>query len=83
VLDQAVSFEDIKQVVVEQQQPLIKDMYVFDVYQGSALSPGKKAYALSFILEAYDKTLEESTIRSVMHALMDAFQQRLGALIRE
>ena len=43
---------------------------------------GKKAYAISFTLQDDEKTLDEATIRQVMGQLMQAFQEKLAALIR-
>ena len=83
VIDEHILLEDIKNVLSEQAEPLIQDMYVFDVYQGTSLPKGKKAYALSFSLQDKDKTLDEKTIHQVMSRLMNDFQQKLGAIVRE
>ncbi|MHB9147551.1 MAG: phenylalanine--tRNA ligase subunit beta [Candidatus Amoebophilus sp.] len=83
VIDEPILLEDIKNVLSEQAEPLIQDMYVFDIYQGTNLPKGKKAYALSFSLQDKDKTLDEKTIHQVMARLMNDFQQKLGAIVRE
>ena len=83
VIDDHLLFEDIKNVLTEQSEPLIQDMYVFDVYQGTNLPKGKKAYALSFSLQDKNKTLDEKTIHQVMTRLVNAFQHKLGAIVRE
>jgi phenylalanyl-tRNA synthetase beta chain len=83
VLDQAVTFQQIQAIVNAQEESLIQDIHVFDVYEGPALEKGKKAYALSFSLQDPDKTLEEKTIHQVMQRLMNTFEKQLGAIIRE
>lgn len=83
VIDHTISFEDIKKVLVLQQEPLIQDVHVFDVYQGANLPAGKKAYALSFALQDKERTLDEKIINQVMARLVNNFQQLLGAVIRE
>ena len=83
VLEKAVTFKDIKQVVTQQNNKLIEDVTVFDVYEGEGLAEGKKAYALRFLLQGRDKTLEDKTIDHVMVGLMRAFESQLGAVIRE
>ncbi len=83
VIDHTVSFEDIKKVLAAQQESLVQDMYIFDVYQGTNLPAGKKAYALSFALQDKERTLDEKTINQVMARLINTFQEILGAVIRE
>ena len=83
VLDQAITFEQVKNLLQQQKEPLIQDMAVFDVYEGPALAAGKKAYALSFALQGKGKTLEEKSIRKVMQRLIHVFEEQLGAIIRE
>ena len=83
VLDQTITFEEIKKLVSKQNEPLIQDMLVFDVYQGATLPPGKKAYALSFVLQDKNKTLDDKCIHPVMTRLMRLFEAQLGAIIRE
>ena len=83
VLDQSINFEAIKRVITHQNDKLIQDFTLFDVYQGKNLDQGKKAYALSFVLQKKDRTLDEKTIEQVMTRLMRAFEEQLGAIIRE
>jgi phenylalanyl-tRNA synthetase beta chain len=83
VIDHTVLFEDMKRLLATQQEPLVKDVYVFDVYHGANLPAGKKAYALSFTLQDQERTLDDKTINQVMARLVNAFQKILGAVIRE
>lgn len=83
LLDQRITFEEIKKLIYKLNEPLIQDILVFDVYQGAALPPGKKAYALSFTLQDPNKTLDDRRIRQVMEGLRDLFERQLGASIRE
>jgi len=82
VLDAAVSFEAVKNVIARHKEALIREVAVFDVYTGEKLGPGKKAYALSFVLQGHQKTLDDKTIDRVMGRLMRAFEEQLGATIR-
>ncbi len=83
LLDQSVTFEAVKRVITQQNEKLIRDVSVFDVYKGENLDQGKKAYALNFILQGKDKTLDDKTISQVMARLERAFVSQLGAVIRE
>ena len=82
VLDKSVNFETVKGVITQQNNNLLHEVAVFDVYEGEKLPPGKKAYALSFVLQGKDRTLDDKTIDKVMKRLMRAFEDQLGAIIR-
>jgi phenylalanyl-tRNA synthetase beta chain len=83
VIDKSVSFDDIRKMVLTTEKRLIKDIIAFDVYEGSNLPPGKKAYALGFTLLDESKTLTDEEIDKTMNRLMTAFEQTLGAVIRK
>lgn len=83
VIDNTITFEDIKKVLLEIKEPLIQNMHVFDVYQGGNLPTNKKAYALSFDLQDKNKTLDDATIHRVMASLIHIFQLKLNAIVRE
>jgi len=83
VLHKSVNFAAVSRVITEQNNKLIRDVTAFDVYQGEKLGQEKKAYALSFVLQGKDKTLDEKAIEQVMTRLMRAFEDQLGAIIRE
>ena len=83
VLDQSITFEDVKNLIKQQNEALVQDMIVFDIYEGAPLPKGKKAYALSFVLQGKDKTLDDKGIHKVMTRLMHLFEKQLGAIIRE
>lgn len=83
VLDKAVKFETIKELIYRTENRLIKDLLVFDVYEGDKIPEGKKAYALGFVLQDETKTLTDEEIDRVMKHLMETFERSLGAMIRK
>ncbi len=83
VLDKKVSFAEIKSLVLETERKFLKDIIVFDVYEGDKIPEGKKAYALGFTLLDTTKTLTDEDIDKVMNKLMVAFETKMGALIRK
>ena len=82
VLDKEVSFARVKVVAEKAGGKLLKRLDVFDVYQGDKLEAGKKAYALSFILQDQENTLTDKEIEKTMSNLIHAFQNQVGAIIR-
>lgn len=83
VLDKNVSFETIREMVLNTEKRLIREIIAFDVYEGENIPAGKKAYALGFTLLDENKTLTDEEIDKTMNRLMTAFEQTLGAVIRK
>ena len=57
-------------------------MELFDVYEGKNLEPGKKSYAVSFLLQDDNATLNEKQIDKIMQKLINNLQDKLGAKLR-
>jgi phenylalanyl-tRNA synthetase beta chain len=83
VLDKQVSFEEIRSLVNATEKELIKNIIAFDVYEGDKIPSGKKAYALGFTLLDKNKTLTDEEIDKTMEKLINAFEKKLGAIIRK
>lgn len=84
VLDQAITFEQVKEVIEDREfSGVLKDINVFDYYVGEKIEKDKKAYALSFILQDKTKTLTDKVIDKIMSRLMNKFETKLGAVIRQ
>lgn len=83
VLDQGISFGQIRQVANQAERKLLRAINVFDVYAGEALGTGKKSYSVSFILQDSTQTLTDAVIDKTMQRLMAAFERELGAVIRK
>ena len=82
LIDKNVTFAQIEQVARETEKKLLKAVTLFDVYEGKNLEEGKKSYAVSFILQDDNQTLNDKVIDKTMARLMENFQKRLGAIQR-
>lgn len=82
LLDKKVPFSEIEKIAFETEKKLLKDVQLFDVYEGNKLEAGKKSYAVSFILQDETQTLKDKTIDKIMSKLMNNLQQKLDAKIR-
>jgi phenylalanyl-tRNA synthetase beta chain len=78
----SVTFSQLRATAFATEKKLLKSVALFDVYEGDKLPEGKKSYALSFILEDKNQTLNDKTIERTMSALQSAFEQKHGAQIR-
>lgn len=82
LIDDKVTFESIHTIAKQTEKQLLKDVNLFDVYQGKNLPDGKKSYALSFMLQDEHKTLTDKQIDKVMNKLQQRFEKELGASLR-
>lgn len=82
LLDANVQFEDIATIAKQTEKQLLKDVNLFDVYEGKNLPEGKKSYAVSFLLQDENKTLTDKQIDKTMNKLQQRFEKELGATLR-
>ncbi|RFZ95122.1 phenylalanine--tRNA ligase subunit beta [Mucilaginibacter conchicola] len=83
LVDTAVTFGQLKQIAGRTDKKLLKEVSVFDVYQGDKLPAGKKSYALSFILQDTEKTLTDKAIDAIMQKIIYNLGKEAGAEIRK
>jgi phenylalanyl-tRNA synthetase beta chain len=84
VIDQSVSFGDIRQLAAKTAKKLLREVNLFDVFEDeSKLGEGKKSYAVSFVFEDPEKTLQDKEIDAMMGQLVGVFEGKLGAVIRK
>lgn len=82
LIDNNVTFEDIHKIAKQTEQNLLKNINLFDVYEGKNLPAGKKSYAVSFTLLDEHKTLNDKQIDKIMNKLQSNFESKLGAELR-
>ncbi len=83
LISKQVSFNQLKQLALKTEKNLLKEVNVFDVYEGDKLPADKKSYALSFLLQDEEKTLTDKQIDAVMNKLITIFEKELGAEVRK
>lgn len=82
LLDKSVDFAQIEQIAYQTEKKLLKNVELFDVYEGKNLPEGKKSYAVNFILQDEGKTLNDKQIDAVMNKLISNIRGKLGAELR-
>jgi phenylalanyl-tRNA synthetase beta chain len=82
LIDQNVSYDSIYNIARQTEKTLLKDINLFDVYEGEKLPEGKKSYALSFTIQDHSKTLTDVQIDKIMSKLQKNFETELGASLR-
>lgn len=82
LLDKNVEFVEIEKVAYSTEKKLLKEVKLFDVYEGKNLEPGKKSYAVNFVLQDETKTLNDKQIDAIMGKLIANLEIKLGAKLR-
>ncbi len=82
LLDNKVTFKEIYNLAFQSEKKLLKEVDLFDVYQGDKLPDGKKSYAVSFVLQDENKTLDDKQIDKIMQKLQATFEKNLEAVLR-
>lgn len=82
LIDKDVSYDELYQSARKNRSKFLKNISLFDVYEGKNLPEGKKSYAMSFELLNEEKTLEEKDISEVMNTLINNFKKEFSAELR-
>lgn len=82
LVDKNIQFADLARAAFGAEKKLLKNVFLFDVYEGKNLEEGKKSYALSFILQDAENTLKDTQIENVMNRLKKAFEDQFHATLR-
>lgn len=82
LLDKDVQFAEIEKIAYETEKKLLREVTLFDVYEGKNLEAGKKSYAVSFLLLDETQTLNDKQIDKIMSKLITNLENKLGAKLR-
>ncbi len=82
LLDEKVSYADLRAAAFRQEKKLLRQVGLFDVYRGDKIPEGKKQYALSFIIQDTERTLTDQDTERVMDRLLSTFVKEFGAQLR-
>lgn len=82
LVDTTLSFDNIYNIARQTEKTLLKDISLFDVYEGNNLPEGKKSYAVSFLLQDNSKTLTDEQIDKIMGKIQHNLESQAGAQLR-
>ncbi len=82
LVDQSVEFAQIEKIAYASEKKLLKNVELFDVYEGKNLAPGKKSYAVNFTLQDESKTMNDKQTEAVMKKIIQNLEKQLGASLR-
>ena len=82
LLDEGVSYADLRAAAFKQAKKLLRQVGLFDVYRGDKIPAGKKQYALSFLIQDPERTLTDQDTERLMERLLETFKKDFGAQLR-
>ena len=82
VVNKDVSYDTLEKIGFKYGSKLLKQINLFDVYEGNSLEADKKSYALNFVLQSPDKTLSEEEITKIMNKIISGYEREANARLR-
>jgi len=83
VINESVSFLDLKNLAFKTSKDTLKEVIIFDVFRGKNIEKGKKSYALGFIFQDKNKTLTDAVIDKEMRSIYNSFNEKFSANLRD
>lgn len=82
LVDKHIMFSEIESIAKQTEKRILKQINLFDIYQGDKIDKAKKSYAVSFIFQDPDSTLKDEVIDGIMKKLIEKYTTQLGAELR-
>ena len=82
LVDKNVNYAELYKLAKKNPSKYLKNINLFDVYEGNNLPEGKKSYAVNFTLQDPNKTLNDKQIETIMKKLIQNLTQKLNATLR-
>jgi phenylalanyl-tRNA synthetase beta chain len=82
VVDRSVTAAKLIQAIKAADKNLIREVALFDVYEGDKIASGKKSLALSVTLQPTDKTLTDAEIDALAAKITASVTKATGAVLR-
>ena len=82
LLNKETTYGELKETALNCDKKLLREVNLFDVYEGKNLEAGKKSYALSFTFQDQERTLTDSEIDAVMNKIKTSFEEKFGSMLR-
>lgn len=83
LMDDTVAFAELEELAYQSDKRLLKEVNLFDVYQGDKLEAGKKSYAMSFLFQDPEKTLTDKVVDKNILKIFKTYQAKLNVELRD
>jgi len=83
VVDGSIEVETLVPFILKNGKPLLKNVQLFDVFQGEGLGDGKKSLGFSMTYQAKDRTLSDKEVEKIRNRIIKKVNQNFQATLRE
>lgn len=84
IIDQAVTYNELKDFAIRHSKNLLKSVQLFDIYENAEhIGAGKKSYALSFTFENHDRQMSSEEMETFMNELIQIYKKEVNAIVRQ
>jgi phenylalanyl-tRNA synthetase beta chain len=82
LLDKKIKYKQVEELAHTAERKFLKEVNLFDIYEGDKIGSGKKSYAVSFTLLDEENTLTDKQIENIMNKLITTYKEKLNAELR-
>lgn len=82
IVNDAIPAKDIQDTIFKNAGDWLKEVFIFDVYQGKGIAPGFKSIALAMILQHPSRTLVDDEVAKLIDQVIAMLKGQLGAQLR-
>jgi len=82
LMDKNISFSQLEEIAFQVDRKLLRNVHLFDVYEGKNLEEGKKSYALSYSFQDKENTLKDEQVDAIMNKIREQYETKLMVKLR-
>ena len=82
VCDEAVTVGALEEAIRKGAKGLLKEVTLFDIYQGKGIPEGKKSVAFNLVLRSDDRSLTSEEADADVKSILETLEKELGAVLR-
>ncbi len=82
IVDGKISAGDVLQTLWQENNGLVVEIIIFDLYQGNQVPAGKKSLAFHLKYQGVDRTLTDEEVNEIQEKVFQRIKQKYGAVLR-
>jgi len=83
VLDEEISWEEVKSAIYEKAGNLLEEISLFDIYRDEKIGRGKKSISFHLVFRSPDSTLKDELVDSLISEILSFLKEKFGAELRK
>ncbi len=83
IVAKKILWKQIKELVLASGNGLVKEVELFDVYEGKNIPPDKRSLAFHMVFQSSERTLKDEEVKKVTDKIIERLQNNFGAILRK